>query len=184
LAVSPKTLTVNGKLALIQDGDEWNRSASSFAKPAAASSGTVLRSRGSFPFTLAFSEIQPTQDPLLNVKSNPRQMWSLDLSLLPVGSARRICGLTRLVCNAAGIHVRELGRNTVRGPRTQQADIAMEKNSPCASKLLLGFRAEVFNLFNHTNYDTPTASLTRRSLAASHPRLPARVRCVCIAVEF
>ena len=47
------------------------------------------------------------------------------------------------------------GRNTVRGPRLSKADIALERKFPLREQTQLGFRAEVFNLFNHTNFDTP-----------------------------
>ena len=47
------------------------------------------------------------------------------------------------------------GRNTVRGPGLSKADIALERKFALREQTMLGFRAEVFNLFNHTNFDTP-----------------------------
>ena len=48
-----------------------------------------------------------------------------------------------------------LGRNTVTGPKLYNVDFALTKISPVSERMNLEFRAEVFNLFNHTNLDSP-----------------------------
>jgi hypothetical protein len=50
------------------------------------------------------------------------------------------------------------GRNTVRGPGTQQVDVSFMKRVPLGSTRL-EFRAEIFNLFNHTNFGNPDANI-------------------------
>jgi hypothetical protein len=47
------------------------------------------------------------------------------------------------------------GRNTLRGPGMQKGDLALERKFSLREQTQLGFRAEVFNVFNHTNFDTP-----------------------------
>jgi hypothetical protein len=47
------------------------------------------------------------------------------------------------------------GRNTMRGPSLNKADVALERKFALREQAQLGFRAEFFNLFNHTNFDTP-----------------------------
>ena len=47
------------------------------------------------------------------------------------------------------------GRNTMRGPALNKADVALERKFSLREQTQLGFRAEFFNLFNHTNFDTP-----------------------------
>jgi hypothetical protein len=50
------------------------------------------------------------------------------------------------------------GRNVVIGPGTQDFDFALLKNFPIfAESRYLQFRAEVFNIFNHPNFDNPVA---------------------------
>jgi hypothetical protein len=51
------------------------------------------------------------------------------------------------------------GRNTVRGPGTQQVDMSLLKRVPIGSTRL-EFRWEVFNLLNHANFGTPDANIT------------------------
>jgi hypothetical protein len=48
-----------------------------------------------------------------------------------------------------------LGRNTLIGPGYQDIDMSLMKNFRLSEKAKLQFRAEVFNLFNHTNYHVP-----------------------------
>ena len=55
------------------------------------------------------------------------------------------------------------GRNLVRGPSEWQLDTALEKHIPLAERLNLSFRAEAFNVFNHTHYSIPNASYSATS---------------------
>jgi hypothetical protein len=47
------------------------------------------------------------------------------------------------------------GRNTLQGPRLTQTDLAIAKKLSMSEHWTLQFRAEIFNLFNHTNFNTP-----------------------------
>ena len=46
-------------------------------------------------------------------------------------------------------------RNSLRGPGFFQADLSVAKNFPLKETVSLGFRADIFNLFNHVNLDLP-----------------------------
>jgi hypothetical protein len=48
-----------------------------------------------------------------------------------------------------------LGRNTLQGPRLYETDLSVAKRFALRERLNLQFRAEFFNLFNHTNFNTP-----------------------------
>jgi Carboxypeptidase regulatory-like domain len=48
-----------------------------------------------------------------------------------------------------------VGRNTLPGPSLVETDISAAKKFAFSERLGLQFRAEVFNLFNHTNFNTP-----------------------------
>jgi hypothetical protein len=46
-------------------------------------------------------------------------------------------------------------RNSLQGPNLVQTDISLAKRFVLTERFNLQFRAEVFNLFNHTNFNTP-----------------------------
>ena len=57
-----------------------------------------------------------------------------------------------------------LSRNSLIGPAFQNVDVNFAKDFPIHERLRLQFRAEMFNLFNHTNFGNPNATLGNRAL--------------------
>lgn len=51
-----------------------------------------------------------------------------------------------------------MGRNLFRGPSYWNADLGIQKMFAFGERFRLQFRAEMFNAFNHANFDHPTAS--------------------------
>src|SRR6266853_5482711 len=51
--------------------------------------------------------------------------------------------------------VGNLGKNTVTGPSYQSVDFSLSKDTKIFERLNTQFRAEIFNIFNHTNLATP-----------------------------
>jgi len=51
------------------------------------------------------------------------------------------------------------GRNTVRGPGTQQVNVSLSKRFP-VGRARVEFRAEIFNLLNHNNFAPPDANIS------------------------
>ena len=51
--------------------------------------------------------------------------------------------------------VGNLGAGTLRGPHLTDFDIALTKDTKITENVRVQFRAEFFNLFNHTNYALP-----------------------------
>jgi carboxypeptidase family protein len=51
-----------------------------------------------------------------------------------------------------GLTFGDAGRNIVRNPRTSNADMALFKHFPIKERALFEFRAEAFNVFNHTQF--------------------------------
>jgi Carboxypeptidase regulatory-like domain len=47
------------------------------------------------------------------------------------------------------------GRNILQGPHLYQTDLSLAKKFAFTERLAMQFRAEFFNLFNHTNFNTP-----------------------------
>jgi hypothetical protein len=54
----------------------------------------------------------------------------------------------------------DFGRNVLRGFGAWQADLALQRQFHVNEKFGLRFRAEFFNIFNHTNFGSPTNNLT------------------------
>jgi len=52
-----------------------------------------------------------------------------------------------------------LGRWAVHGPSLSQFDLTLHKRFPVTEKARLEFRAEIYNLFNHTNFANPVSRL-------------------------
>ena len=48
-----------------------------------------------------------------------------------------------------------VGRNILQGPSLKQFDLAFAKRWAVSERVALQFRSEFFNLFNHTNFNTP-----------------------------
>ena len=50
-----------------------------------------------------------------------------------------------------------LGRGVYRGPGLADLDVSLLKNTAITERVNLQFRAEFFNILNHTNFGTPNA---------------------------
>jgi hypothetical protein len=55
------------------------------------------------------------------------------------------------------------GRNTVRGPGTQQINLSLSKRFPI-NRARVEFRAEVFNLLNHNNFGNPDSNISNATV--------------------
>jgi hypothetical protein len=55
------------------------------------------------------------------------------------------------------------GRNTVRGPGTQQVNLSISKRFPI-NRVRVEFRAEIFNLLNHDNFGTPDGNISNATV--------------------
>lgn len=53
----------------------------------------------------------------------------------------------------------DLARNALRGPNFWQADLIFNKRVPLTERVKVEFRAEIFNLFNKTNFALPSSTL-------------------------
>jgi len=52
-----------------------------------------------------------------------------------------------------------LGRGTLRGPGLVSMDVSLFKDTKLAEKVAMQFRAECFNVLNHTNFNTPNLTV-------------------------
>jgi hypothetical protein len=51
------------------------------------------------------------------------------------------------------------GRNTIRGPGTQQINLSLIKQFP-VNRARVEFRAEIFNVLNHNNFGNPDTNIS------------------------
>ncbi|HXM93936.1 MAG TPA: carboxypeptidase regulatory-like domain-containing protein [Candidatus Dormibacteraeota bacterium] len=65
-----------------------------------------------------------------------------------------------------------LQRGALHGPGYVQTDLTVAKRFPVRESLNLEFRAEVYNLFNHTNFQNPIATLGAGLGATTQPGMP------------
>ena len=66
-------------------------------------------------------------------------------------------------------------RGSIRGPGLQRWDISLFKNTKIREGMSIQFRAEAFDIFNHTNFDgirlTRQSSSFGRVLSTRDPRI-------------
>ncbi|HTC55702.1 MAG TPA: TonB-dependent receptor [Candidatus Sulfotelmatobacter sp.] len=60
-------------------------------------------------------------------------------------------------------------RNNLRGPRYSNVDLSLNKHFPIYERLAIEFRAEAYNVFNHTNFDLPGNSGTIGTADITNP---------------
>jgi hypothetical protein len=58
-------------------------------------------------------------------------------------------------CLAGTRHFGNMGRNSLRGPTFKELNFSIFKNTNLTERLVLQFRAEFFNIFNHPNFANP-----------------------------
>jgi outer membrane receptor protein involved in Fe transport len=64
----------------------------------------------------------------------------------------------------------DLGRDQIYGPGFVNFDFSVTKNFQLRERLMLQFRAEFFNIFNHPNFALPTNSFTTAFDSAGNPK--------------
>jgi hypothetical protein len=62
-----------------------------------------------------------------------------------------------------------VGRNILQTPGLTETDLSLTKLFSFSERLHLQFRTEVFNLFNHTNFNTPNPVVYASATGGSSP---------------
>jgi hypothetical protein len=58
-----------------------------------------------------------------------------------------------------GATIGTVGRNSLRGPGYFQLDMSGMKNFPITERVTMQFRADIFNIFNHPNFENPSGGI-------------------------
>jgi hypothetical protein len=85
----------------------------------------------------------------------------------PVGPLFTGTGASRTLVLPAGIG--SLGRDTIRTPGELDLDLAVDRRFKIRERYTLEFRAEAFNILNHTNLGSPDTTLSVQANAAGQP---------------
>jgi hypothetical protein len=75
------------------------------------------------------------------------------------------------VAGASGTDLGNVGRNVLRGPRQINVDLSLIKRFQFGDRKSVEFRAELFNLFNHVNLNTPNSNLNAAAVDSSTGRI-------------
>lgn len=95
--------------------------------------------------------------------TNQRPNYNVGVSqYLPDPSVNGYLNPAAFSIPAAGTYG-DLGRNTFFGPGYAQEDVSLIKNTAIRERMNLQFRAEVFNVFNHPNFDEPQLTFNTSS---------------------
>jgi len=78
-----------------------------------------------------------------------------------------------------------LGRGTLRGPHLVQLDLGIHKDTLIAEKVNLQFRADAYNVLNHTNFGLPVEQMTSPFLGfIQSTATPARTMTLALKIRF
>ncbi len=76
------------------------------------------------------------------------------------------------------------GRNTIYGPGLQNWDITAAKDFPIGEQRYVQFRADLFNLFNHVNYNPPDTNASSATFGTITSALPGRSIQLALKIYF
>lgn len=118
--------------------------------------GGILNLRSGFPFHVNLGQgFDRARNAIDNTRSQrPNVASGRDYSSAITGNPDRFVDPTAFVLQPAGFYGNE-GRNVLIGPDLKVFDLTLIKKTPITERVNMEFRAEVFNLFNHTNFAGP-----------------------------
>lgn len=76
------------------------------------------------------------------------------------------------------------GSGILVGPGLFNVDLGIHRNFPIRERLTLSFRAEMFNAFNHANFNNPNATIGSQPAGVVSGTGPARVMQMALKVLF
>lgn len=119
----------------------------------------ITQFQGGFPFTVAMSaDVNGDGIPDRPDLVGPVTINSRNPNCYIVDRRNAACGVTSSAfvdLPAGSTRFGSSGRNILIGPGLQIWDFSLAKNNRLTERFKLQFRAEFFNLFNHTNFNPP-----------------------------
>jgi hypothetical protein len=118
---------------------------------------SVVRAGSGFPFTLSGTNVCQCGS-FVPQRVNYAAGREDDRGVLDNPTVSQWYDKTAYVLPAAGFQG-TAGRNTLIGPGSQQVDFSVSKRFPMGGSTRLEFRAEIFNVFNRTNFGQPDGNI-------------------------
>jgi hypothetical protein len=118
--------------------------------------GAIYQIQSGFPFTIGVFGDTANAGALLNI--NPVRASVVPGVSPNLGSGQRSADRwfnTDAFTTPPAFTFGNVGRNTMRGPSLNKADLALQREISLGETKQVNFRAEFFNLFNHTNLGVP-----------------------------
>lgn len=127
---------------------------------------SIITVQSGFPFTPQLS-FNPSND---GDSRNPvRPSWNPAFTgPVILGNATQWFNPQAFIVPASGTFG-NVGRNVLTGPGLATVDFSVLKNTPISERLHVQFRAEIFNLLNRTNLDTPNLIVFTSPTGAPSP---------------
>jgi len=117
----------------------------------------AMRMQSGIPFSVSVSALQPLGS-FVPQRANFAAGREGDQGALDNPTPARWFDASAYTVPSVGFQGKA-GRNTLRGPAFRRTDLSISKRFPFATTRL-EFRAEIYNLFNNTNFGTPPANIS------------------------
>jgi hypothetical protein len=114
----------------------------------------IVSLQAGFPFTPQLGFIQ-SRNGNANATDRPDMAPGRTLQGIYLGTPNRWYDPTAFALPVAGTYG-NVGRNVLIGPGVAETDLSIFKTTRISEKLSTQFRAEFFNLFNHSNFGLPS----------------------------
>jgi len=128
-------------------------------------SNLIIHAQSAYPFTPFSQQFAVLGGQLVAQYPNLVDGVPLYLSDPSVPGGRRI-NRAAFIAPVAGTQG-NVGRNSLRGFATYQADLGLQRLFSISERLKLTMRGEVFNVFNHPNLDVPVGDLNNSAFGQS-----------------
>jgi hypothetical protein len=116
----------------------------------------IHQMQSGFPFTISVFGDTANAGALLNVNPVRASVVPGQSSALPADQRTTDRWFnTAAFTTPAAYTFGDAGRNSVYGPGLQKTDVALQRDFSVVGHTIVEFRAEAFNVFNHTNLSTP-----------------------------
>jgi hypothetical protein len=126
----------------------------------------IVTAQSGLPFTPQLS-YNPSNDG--DTRNPVRPSWNPNFSgNLVLGGANEYFNPLAFIQPLPGTYG-NVGRNVLQGPALVETDFSLTKKFSITEKVGLQFRAEFFNLFNHTNFNTPNPVVYSAAIGAPSP---------------
>jgi hypothetical protein len=149
---------------------------------------TILNMRSGEPFTLAYiPNAQQQVVPVISVLG--RNSYRPNVSgpvMLPSGtrSPAKYLNSANISLPAYSTPFGNAGRNNIRGHAYYQDDLGISKNFQIRDQMRILFRAEAFNLFNHSNFTAPDGNISNPTFGVITSTYPPRQMQFALKVQF